>query len=268
MSETSTNYYDPVVRENLTRIQTQPNTVSYLSAVTQKEFISILCCRVLAVILDEVREAKYYSIIFDSTLADVAHVDQMSQVLRYVNISGGKVDVKETFIGFIEFGEKNAEALTNQILAKLRDDHFDIQDMRGPGCDNAATTAGVHSDMRGPGCDNAATTAGVHSDMRGQGCDNVATTAGVHSDMRGPGCDNAATTAGVHSDMRGPGCDNAATTAGVHSGAQRSILDINPLATYVPCNNHSLNLAGVHSVLLSINPPMGCIQATRHGKDR
>lgn len=78
--------YDPVVREHRTRIQAQPNTVSYLSAATQKEFIPILGRRVLAVILDEVREAKYYSIIFDSTLADVAHVDQMSQVLRYVNI--------------------------------------------------------------------------------------------------------------------------------------------------------------------------------------
>lgn len=75
--------YDSVVREHRTRIQAQPNTVSYLSAATQKEFISILGRRVLAVILDEVREAKYYSIIFDSTLA---HVDQMSQVLRYVNI--------------------------------------------------------------------------------------------------------------------------------------------------------------------------------------
>ena len=99
----------------------------------------------------------------------------MSQVLRYVNISGVKVEVKETFISFIEFGEKHAEAQTIQILAKLRDDHFDIQDMRGQGYDNAATMAGVHS------------------------------------------------------------------------GVQRSILDINPLPTYVPCNNHSLNLAGVHS---------------------
>ena len=59
--------YDPVVREHLTCIQAQPNTVLYLSAATQNEFISILCRCVLAVILDEVREAKYYSIIFDST---------------------------------------------------------------------------------------------------------------------------------------------------------------------------------------------------------
>ena len=112
--------------------------MSYLSAATQNEFISILGRHVLAVILDEVCEAKYYSIIVDST-PDIAHVDQMAQVLRYVNISGRKVEVKETFISFIEFGEKNAEALTNQILAKLRDDHLNIQVMRGQGYDNAAT---------------------------------------------------------------------------------------------------------------------------------
>ena len=53
--------------------------------------------------------------------------------------------------------------------------------------------------------------------------------------------------------MRGQGYDNAATMAGVHSGVQRRIMDINPLATYVPCNNHSLNLAGVHSAQASVN---------------
>ena len=111
----------------------------------------------------------------------MANVNQMSQVLRYVNISGGKVEVKDTCIGFIEFGEKNIEALTNQILAKLRDDHLDIQDMRGQGYDNAARMAGVHRVV------------------------------------------------------------------------QRRILDINPLITYVPCNNHSLNLAGVHYAQASVN---------------
>lgn len=45
----------------------------------------------------------------------------------------------------------------------------------------------------------------------------------------------------------GQGYDNAATMAGHISGVQRRILDINPKAVFVPCNNHSLNLAGVHA---------------------
>ena len=83
--------YDPVVREHLTRIQAQPNTVSYLSPAIQNEFISILGQHVLDKILDDIREAKYYSIMFDST-PDLAHDDQMSQVIRYVKISDGRLN--------------------------------------------------------------------------------------------------------------------------------------------------------------------------------
>jgi hypothetical protein len=172
--------YDPVVREHLTRIQAQPNVVSYLSPAIQNEFISILGEHVSEKILEEVCEAKYYSIIFDS-IPDIAHDDQMSQVLRYVKISGGMVEVKETFLHFIKFDDKGAEAIADLIVAKLKEDHLDIKDIRGQGYDNAATMAGIHS------------------------------------------------------------------------GVQRRILDINPLATYIPCNNHSLNLAGVHSSQASVN---------------
>ncbi|KAI6661424.1 52 kDa repressor of the inhibitor of the protein kinase-like Protein [Oopsacas minuta] len=53
--------------------------------------------------------------------------------------------------------------------------------------------------------------------------------------------------------MRGQGYDNAVTMAGVHSGVQRRILDANKLAIYIPSNNHSLNLGGVHSAQASVN---------------
>ena len=60
----------------------------------------------------------------------------MSQVLRYVKISCGNVEVKDTFLCFIKF-EKKGKALTNLILAKLKD-NLDVHDMRGQGYDNAA----------------------------------------------------------------------------------------------------------------------------------
>ena len=46
----------------------------------------------------------------------------------------------------------------------------------------------------------------------------------------------------------GQGYDNATTMAGHISGVQKCILDMNPKAVFVPCNNHSLSLAGVHAV--------------------
>ena len=35
---------------------------------------------------------------------------------------------------------------------------------------------------------------------------------------------------------------------GIHAGVQRTIKNINPKALFVPCGNHTLNLAGVHTV--------------------
>jgi hypothetical protein len=40
--------------------------------------------------------------------------------------------------------------------------------------------------------------------------------------------------------------------AGVHSGVQKRILDLNPLAVFVPCNNHSFSLVGVHAAAVNV----------------
>ena len=34
----------------------------------------------------------------------------------------------------------------------------------------------------------------------------------------------------------------------IHAGVQQTIKNINPKALFVPCGNHTLNLAGVHAV--------------------
>ena len=47
---------------------------------------------------------------------------------------------------------------------------------------------------------------------------------------------------------RGQGYDNASTMSGIHSGVQQTIKNINPKALFVPCENHTLNLAGVHAI--------------------
>ena len=58
---------------------------------------------------------------------------------------------------------------------------------------------------------------------------------------------------------RGQTYDNAATMSGERSGLQKRLLDRNPKATFLNCDNHSLNLAALHaaegdgSVLCSLN---------------
>ena len=38
----------------------------------------------------------------------------------------------------------------------------------------------------------------------------------------------------------------------VQTGVQQRIKETNPLAEFVPCNNHSLNLVGVHAASASV----------------
>jgi Domain of unknown function (DUF4371)/hAT family C-terminal dimerisation region len=49
-------------------------------------------------------------------------------------------------------------------------------------------------------------------------------------------------------DCRGQAYDNASNMAGKYSGVQARIKQLNPLATFVPCAGHSLNLVGVKAV--------------------
>ena len=42
--------------------------------------------------------------------------------------------------------------------------------------------------------------------------------------------------------------DNASTMAEVRSGVQRGKKDINSKTLFIPCGNHSFNLAGLHAV--------------------
>ncbi|XP_033231606.1 zinc finger MYM-type protein 6-like [Belonocnema kinseyi] len=115
---------------------------SYLSKDIQNEFISLLGQEVKKNILNDIKEAKYFEIIFDST-PDISHVDQMSNVIRYVHIEGDQVEVKESFLGFFLIAGKTAVELPENILTQLESDNLDIKLCRAHGYDNAATMAGV-----------------------------------------------------------------------------------------------------------------------------
>lgn len=140
--------YDPLLMEHLTKIKLGARvSVSYLSPETQNEFINLLGQQVRSTIIRRIQKAKYYCVIFDST-PDISHNDQMSQVLRYVHIEGEKVAVVESFIDFFQPKGKNAEDLSNDIIAKITSDGLDIQNLRGQAYDNAATMSGIHNGVQ------------------------------------------------------------------------------------------------------------------------
>ena len=82
--------------------------------MVQNEFIELLASQVRQKIVKEIKEAKYYAILYDST-PDLSHTDQMSQIIRYVQInvnctSGG------IFHRFYSFPKETAKDITQTIL--------------------------------------------------------------------------------------------------------------------------------------------------------
>ena len=64
---------------------------SYLSSTICEEIIEIMGNQVLAVIVKELQQFKYFSVSIDST-PDISHINQMTTVVRYVRRrSGGMV---------------------------------------------------------------------------------------------------------------------------------------------------------------------------------
>lgn len=143
-----------------------------MSSTSVDEFVRLMAKRVLDNMIKEVKSAKYYAIILDST-PDVTHLDQLCFVLRYVDLEHSPV---ERFIKFIPIYGHGAEYLTETVLSSLKELDLDI------------------------------------------------------------------------SFCRGQSYDNASNMAGKYSGLQARIKQINPLAEFIPCSAHSLNLVGVHAV--------------------
>ena len=150
-------------------------TTIYLSPTTQNELILLLSKKVKNIILQEVREAKYFAIMCDST-PDISHTDQMTLIVRYVTVKNNIAQVKKSFLNFFPLNGKTAAEIFLSILDELKLNNLDVMMCRGQGYKNASTMSGIHA------------------------------------------------------------------------GVQQTIKNINPNALFVPCGNHTLNLAGVHAV--------------------
>ena len=140
--------YDVVLKEHILHLEhSKSPKVSYMSPDIQNEFISVLSDHVKSKLVNEIKSAKYLGMRFDTT-PDISHVDQMSEVIRYVKTGNRKVEVKEAFLGCFPLRGKTAANLSNEILQKLESDGLDITMCRSQGYDNAATMSGVHGGVQ------------------------------------------------------------------------------------------------------------------------
>ncbi|CAF0964928.1 unnamed protein product [Didymodactylos carnosus] len=134
--------FDPFLHEHLKSYGNKgKGNVSYLSNTVCDEFIEVMGNHVRKLI---VKLKKYYSIIIDST-SDIAHIDQLTFVVRYVDPSGSAV---ERFLMFIENVGHKSSAMEDAILNEMDVLEINLNDCRGQSYDNAANMSGAYSELQ------------------------------------------------------------------------------------------------------------------------
>lgn len=100
--------------------------------------------KVLKHIKEEIKNAKYFGMIVDST-PDITHIDQLAIVLRYVSCDGQPV---ERFLKFQDIYGHTAEYLTTTIVEIIKNFGIDIKNCVEQSYDNASNMAGKYSGLQ------------------------------------------------------------------------------------------------------------------------
>lgn len=136
--------YDPFLKEHL-RLHANRGTghVSYLSKTIIEEFIEALSNKVMQKIVEEIRTAKYWGLILDST-PDISHVDQLSVVIRYYL----NKNVYERFLSFLQIKSHKGRSMSDNVLGLAAQQQIEIKDCRGQSYDNARNMSGKYAGVQ------------------------------------------------------------------------------------------------------------------------
>ena len=100
---------------------------------------------VLKTVVDEVKEARYYSLIVDSR-PDCSHTDQLAIVLRYVPQTESKP--VERLIKLLPGISHTSAGLEKAVIDCLESFEINIKNCRGQSYDNASNMSGAYSGLQ------------------------------------------------------------------------------------------------------------------------
>ncbi|XP_050122904.1 uncharacterized protein LOC126600361 [Malus sylvestris] len=139
--------FDPTMQEHIRHIDTHETHYHYLGHKIQNELIQLLASEVKSEIIARIREAKYFSTILGCTPL-TSHKDQMSFIIRCVDVTKTPIKVEEFFLEFLNVHNSTGCALFDVLLGALSTLKLDVDDTKGQGYDNGSNMKGKNKGVQ------------------------------------------------------------------------------------------------------------------------